>query len=128
MNPLGLSEEQVTQYSRLFLDAITLYVKTLKQREENKPYLRYLGRSEYSLILELWNRVKCQEGMPSGKMVRLLEMVLNEYRAHLLKVKEQPWIKEDAVQKQLAQLAEISKDGLLRGSTNSASGQQKQDN
>jgi hypothetical protein len=111
---LGLSQEHVERYGELFFRAIEFYGRSLVRREENKPYIAEIRDLRLSLILELRNLVQRREELPSGNIVRLLGEVLRQYRTHLLELKKKPWVKQDAIEKLLAQIDEIAKEDLVK--------------
>ena len=110
--PLGLSDEQVAQYKKLFLTAIHWY--TREQADTDKKTESYLQDREYSHLVGLKEIVEKGKELPSGQLITLLESILNDYLPHLRKLKEKPWIKQEAIEEQINQLKELSRDNDLR--------------
>jgi hypothetical protein len=109
---LGLSSEQVTRYRELFLEAIEWYDTGLMESAEINR--RYVHDPEYSLLLVLKGKVQCRDYLRSETEIALLEDILNKYLPHLHELRGKPWIRKEAVQRRLDQLAEVTVDGLLR--------------
>jgi hypothetical protein len=70
---------------------------------------------DYSLLLDLKKRVESGGDVPNGKANDLLGTIVGEYHLHLRKLGKVSWIREDTVQRQVAQIDEITRDVLSKG-------------
>jgi hypothetical protein len=69
---------------------------------------------DYSLLPDLRKRVESGSEVPNGKMNNLLGAILSGYHLYLQRLGEVGWIREDTVQRQLTQLDEITRSGIVK--------------
>ena len=117
VHPLTVGKDHVIQYRKLFLDAINWYSQTLVESlaQSNKQLVPYVSDPDYSLLLDLKKRVESGGDVPNGKANDLLGTIVGEYHLHLRKLGKVSWIREDTVQRQVAQIDEITRDVLSKG-------------
>ena len=117
MHPLTVGKEDVVQYRKLFLDAVNWYSQTLVERlaqPNTKHLVPYVNDPDYSLLLDLKKRVELGDEVPNGRMNDLLGTIVGEYHLHLNELGGLSWIREDAIQKQLTQLDEMTKNSIVK--------------
>jgi len=118
VHPLTVGKDHVIQYRKLFLDAVNWYSQALVERltqPNTKHLVPYVNDPDYSLLLDLKKRVESGDEVPNGKMNNLLGTIVGEYHLHLRKLGAVSWIREDTVQRQMAQIDEITRDVLSKG-------------
>jgi hypothetical protein len=111
VNFLGLSSGQVADHRKLFLDAIDWYVRSLVQ--ENKQDGFYLDNPDYSLLHLLRKRVESAKELRDSSETKLLKLILNQYQGHLDSLKLKPWIRQDAVQRELDELSVLAQIDMV---------------
>lgn len=117
-----IAKEHVIKYRKLFLDAIDWYSKNLVRdlTENRKHLLPYVGNPDYSLIADLKKRIESGNEISDGKTNRLLGNIFGDYHTHLRKLKEEPWIREDVIDKQLGQFDEMTSQDIVKIKATSA--------
>jgi len=113
---LGVGKDHVVQYRKLFLDAVNWYSQVLVERltQSAKHLVPYVADPDYSLLLDLRKRVELGDEVPNGRMNDLLGAIVGEYHLHLNELGGLSWIREDAIQKQLTQLDEMTKNSIVK--------------
>ena len=117
-----IAKEHVIKYRESFLDAIDWYSKNLVEEltENKKRLLPYVENPDYNLVPDLKKRIERGDEIEEGKPFRLIEHIVGGYQAHLCELKKEPWIREDAIGKQLGQIDEITGLDIVKIKKNSA--------
>jgi hypothetical protein len=108
---LALSREQVEQYNKLFLSAVKWYGAEEVYKDKRNESI--ISDREYSLLIDLKGKIEQRKEIPSGSIINLLQVVMGEYQAHLLSLKEKPWVRKEAIDGQLAQMKELTRNNDL---------------
>jgi len=116
VHPLIVGKDHVVQYRKLFLDAVNWYSRILVEdlTESKKRFVSYVSDPDYSLLLDLKKKIEAGNEIPDEKMNDLLGLVVTKYHAHLVELGKEPWIREDAVKKQLDQLDQITRGDIVK--------------
>jgi len=107
---LPLLAEYVRDFKKLFLDAIKWY--DAKQVHDDKTIERIISDKEYSLLVELRERVENGNDIPDKPLTELLEVILGEYQVFLRDLRSKVWVRRKTVDEQLEEIAELSKELL----------------
>jgi len=109
---LTLSKEQVEQYNKLFLAAVKWYGAEEVYKDKRNESI--ISDREYSLLVDLREKIEQRREIPSGSIISLLQVVMSEYQAHLLSLRGKPWVRQEAIDGQLDQMKELTRNNDLR--------------
>lgn len=112
MDSLTLSKEQVGQYSKLFLAAVKWYGAEEVYKDKRNESI--ISDREHSLLVDLREKIEQRREIPSGSIIRLLQVVMSEYQAHLLSLRGKPWVRQEAIDGQLDQMKELTRNNDLQ--------------